>query len=104
MLATNPYSGLEEPYTGALNASDFIEDFMVLQMEISAYKYETDIIVRVSARNPEASLKLANMYVSSCAAANRFRIGVVQSCSITRPPSHNEQPLRHRSGSRLRQS
>jgi alpha-L-fucosidase len=35
---------LEEPYTGATNLSDFITDLMVPQMEILAYKYETDIL------------------------------------------------------------
>ncbi|TVY68953.1 Plasma alpha-L-fucosidase [Lachnellula suecica] len=44
IIATNPYTGLEEPYTGATNVSDFIADLMVPQMEILAYNYETDIM------------------------------------------------------------
>lgn len=40
----NPYTGLDEPYTGATNVSDFIADLMVPQMEILAYNYETDIM------------------------------------------------------------
>jgi alpha-L-fucosidase len=44
IIATNPYTGLEEPYTGATNISDFIADLMVPQMEILAYNYETDIM------------------------------------------------------------
>ncbi|PMD43788.1 glycoside hydrolase family 29 protein [Hyaloscypha variabilis F] len=44
IIATNPYTGLIEPYTGAVNKSDFIVDLMVPQMEILAYKYETDIM------------------------------------------------------------
>jgi len=44
IIAQNPYTGLEEPYTGATNISDFIADLMVPQMEILAYNYETDIM------------------------------------------------------------
>ncbi|CZR55944.1 uncharacterized protein PAC_05832 [Phialocephala subalpina] len=44
IIATNPYTGLEEPYTGALPQNDFIADLMIPQMEILAYDYETDIM------------------------------------------------------------
>lgn len=44
LLATNPYTGETEPYTGRLNISDFITDLMVPQMEMLAYDYETDIM------------------------------------------------------------
>jgi alpha-L-fucosidase len=44
IIATNPYTGKVEPYTGATNVSDFIADLMVPQMEILAYNYETDIM------------------------------------------------------------
>lgn len=44
ILATNPYTGETEPYTGRLNISDFIEDLMVPQMEMLAYDYSTEIM------------------------------------------------------------
>ena len=44
IIARNPYTGLEEPYTGRLPIGDFIEDLMVPQMEILAYNYDTDIM------------------------------------------------------------
>ncbi|CAI6085046.1 unnamed protein product [Clonostachys chloroleuca] len=44
IIARNPYTGLEEPYTGRIPVDDFIEDLMVPQMEALAYKYETDIM------------------------------------------------------------
>ena len=42
--ATNPYTGEIEPYLGRLNISDYISDLLVPQMEILAYKYNTDIM------------------------------------------------------------
>ncbi|TLD26138.1 putative alpha-L-fucosidase [Venturia nashicola] len=44
VLARNPYTGLEEPYTGRVPIKDFITDLMVPQMEILAYNYSTDIM------------------------------------------------------------
>ncbi|KAH6684291.1 putative alpha-L-fucosidase [Halenospora varia] len=44
ILAVNPYTGEEEPYTGRLDISDFITDLMVPQMELLAYEYETEIM------------------------------------------------------------
>jgi alpha-L-fucosidase len=44
IIARNPYTGLEEPYTGSFPVNDFIADIMVPQMEILAYDYETDIM------------------------------------------------------------
>ena len=44
IIARNPYTGLEEPYTGRLPIGDFIEDLMVPQMEALAYNYNTDIM------------------------------------------------------------
>lgn len=44
ILANNPYTGAVEPYTGRLNISDFIADLMVPQMELLAYKYESEIM------------------------------------------------------------
>ncbi|RDI89150.1 5'-3' exoribonuclease 2 [Venturia inaequalis] len=44
VLARNPYTGLEEPYTGRVPIDDFIADLMVPQMEILAYNYSTDIM------------------------------------------------------------
>lgn len=44
IIARNPYTGLEEPYTGRLPINDFIADLMVPQMEILAYNYSTDIL------------------------------------------------------------
>ena len=41
IIARNPYTGLEEPYTGHIPVKDFISDLMVPQMEILAYKYTT---------------------------------------------------------------
>lgn len=44
IIARNPYTGLEEPYTGRFPIGDFIEDLMVPQMEALAYKYGSDIM------------------------------------------------------------
>ncbi|CAG8949483.1 hypothetical protein HYFRA_00007713 [Hymenoscyphus fraxineus] len=44
IIANNPYTQEVEPYTGATNVSDFIDDLMVPQMEMLAYNYETDIM------------------------------------------------------------
>ncbi|RMZ81790.1 hypothetical protein DV738_g2043, partial [Chaetothyriales sp. CBS 135597] len=44
ILAKNPYTGVEEPYTGRVPVNDFITDIMVPQMEILAYEYSTDIM------------------------------------------------------------
>jgi alpha-L-fucosidase len=44
IIARNPYTGLEEPYTGGFPVNDFVADIMVPQMEILAYDYETDIM------------------------------------------------------------
>lgn len=44
ILARNPYTGLEEPYTGRTPINDFIADLMVPQMELLAYNYSTDIM------------------------------------------------------------
>lgn len=44
IIARNPYTGLEEPYTGGFPVNDFVADIMVPQMQILAYDYETDIM------------------------------------------------------------
>jgi len=44
ILANNPYTGEIEPYTGHINISDYIADLMVPQMELLAFKYETEIM------------------------------------------------------------
>ncbi|RYP65930.1 hypothetical protein DL771_008060 [Monosporascus sp. 5C6A] len=44
IIARNPYTGLEEPYTGRIPVNDFIADLMVPQMDILAYDYGTDIM------------------------------------------------------------
>lgn len=44
ILAQNPYTGKEEPYTGRIPVDDFITDIMVPQMETLAYGYGTDIM------------------------------------------------------------
>ncbi|KAF2179763.1 glycoside hydrolase family 29 protein [Zopfia rhizophila CBS 207.26] len=44
IIARNPYTGLEEPYTGRIQVSDFIKDVMVPQMNILAYEYGSDIM------------------------------------------------------------
>ncbi|KAK7751912.1 hypothetical protein SLS62_006213 [Diatrype stigma] len=44
IIARNPYTGLEEPYTGRIPVADFIPDLMVPQMDILAYEYNTDIM------------------------------------------------------------
>ncbi|KAH9884727.1 alpha-L-fucosidase [Xylariomycetidae sp. FL2044] len=44
IIARNPYTGLEEPYTGRLPIGDFIDDLMVPQMDILAYEYGSDIM------------------------------------------------------------
>lgn len=43
-LALNPYTGVQEPYTGHIPVQDFIEDLMVPQMDILAYEYDVDIM------------------------------------------------------------
>ncbi|KAK7954324.1 glycoside hydrolase family 29 protein [Apiospora saccharicola] len=43
-LATNPYTGEKEPYTGYVPVDDFVTDLMLPQMETLAYKYGTDIM------------------------------------------------------------
>ncbi|KAK8035244.1 glycoside hydrolase family 29 protein [Apiospora rasikravindrae] len=43
-LATNPYTGEKEPYTGYVPVNDFLTDLMLPQMETMAYKYNTDIM------------------------------------------------------------
>lgn len=44
IIARNPYTGLEEPYTGRLPIDDFITDLMVPQMETLVYTYGSDIM------------------------------------------------------------
>ncbi|KAI1498455.1 glycoside hydrolase family 29 protein [Biscogniauxia marginata] len=44
VLATNPYTGAEEPYTGHVEVGDFLEDLMLPQMETLARDYDTDIM------------------------------------------------------------
>ncbi|KAL1388381.1 putative alpha-L-fucosidase [Phyllosticta capitalensis] len=44
IIARNPFTGKDEPYTGRLPINDFIEDLMVPQQEILAYEYETEIM------------------------------------------------------------
>ncbi|KAI3534260.1 alpha-L-fucosidase [Colletotrichum tamarilloi] len=44
VLASNPYTGELEPYTGRVPVNDFITDLMVPQMETLAYDYGTDIM------------------------------------------------------------
>lgn len=44
MICRNPYTGMDEPYTGRIPVNDFITDIMVPQMEILAYDYSTDIM------------------------------------------------------------
>lgn len=42
--AKNPYTGVDEPYTGHVPVSDFLADVMLPQMETLAYTYGTDIM------------------------------------------------------------
>ncbi|PWY77331.1 alpha-L-fucosidase [Aspergillus sclerotioniger CBS 115572] len=44
IIARNPYTGLDEPYTGRIPVSNFIWDLMVPQMSILAHNYSTDIL------------------------------------------------------------
>ncbi|KAI0010686.1 glycoside hydrolase family 29 protein [Xylariaceae sp. FL0662B] len=44
VLARNPYTGVEEPYTGYVPVDDFLTDLMLPQMEMLAYTYGTDIM------------------------------------------------------------
>ncbi|KAL3957093.1 hypothetical protein ACCO45_007671 [Purpureocillium lilacinum] len=44
IIARNPYTGKNEPYTGRLPIGDFIDDLMVPQMKTLAYEYDTDIM------------------------------------------------------------
>ncbi|KAH7304736.1 alpha-L-fucosidase [Stachybotrys elegans] len=43
-LATNPFTGEKEPYTGWIPVKDYVTDLMVPQMSILAYEYKTDIM------------------------------------------------------------
>ncbi|KAI1773778.1 glycoside hydrolase family 29 protein [Hypoxylon cercidicola] len=42
--ATNPYTGVVEPYVGRVPVEDFLTDLMLPQMETLAYTYGTDIM------------------------------------------------------------
>ncbi|KAH9890799.1 glycoside hydrolase family 29 protein [Xylariomycetidae sp. FL2044] len=42
--AVNPYTGVEEPYTGRVPVADYLEDLQRPQMEILAYEYGIDIL------------------------------------------------------------
>ncbi|CAJ2508536.1 Uu.00g135620.m01.CDS01 [Anthostomella pinea] len=44
VLAKNPYTGVEEPYTGHVPVVDFLENLMLPQMETLAYEYDIDIM------------------------------------------------------------
>ncbi|OTB12539.1 glycoside hydrolase family 29 protein [Daldinia sp. EC12] len=44
ILASNPYTGAPEPYTGHIPASDFLSEIMLPQMDALAYTYSTDIM------------------------------------------------------------
>lgn len=44
IIARNPYTKKNEPYTGRLPIGDFIQDLMVPQMETLAYTYKSDIM------------------------------------------------------------
>lgn len=44
ILATNPYTGLTEPYVGYVPVDDYLSDLQLPQMNILSYEYESEIM------------------------------------------------------------
>lgn len=102
ILARNPYTGAEEPYTGRLNISDFITDLMVPQMELLAYEYDTEIMwCDCGVRTPSFP-KRNTANFPGCERKRRICQRVVQPRIRSRPLSNHELALRNRRGQRLR--
>ncbi|RYP30591.1 hypothetical protein DL767_006181 [Monosporascus sp. MG133] len=55
IIARNPYTGLEEPYTDRIPVNDFIADLIVPQIDILAYDYGTDIMCTPQRRKWESN-------------------------------------------------
>ncbi|KAF2091496.1 glycoside hydrolase family 29 protein [Saccharata proteae CBS 121410] len=89
ILATNPYTGAPEPYTGRIPVTDFITDVMVPQQEILAYDYGTDIMwCDCGAANGTAAF--AAKWFNSAAAQGRgvamnSRCGIPQGADFDTP-------------------
>ncbi|KAI8961891.1 glycoside hydrolase family 29 protein [Daldinia sp. FL1419] len=88
-LATNPYTGVSEPYTGHIPATDFLSDIMLPQMNTLAYAYSIDIMwCDCGASNATAAF--ASQWYTSTRAADRqvatnSRCGVPQAADFDTP-------------------
>lgn len=89
VLATNPYTGAVEPYTGHIPVDDFLADVMLPQMEILAHDYGTDIMwCDCGAANATAAF--ASRWFNAARAADRqvavnSRCGVPQAADFDTP-------------------
>lgn len=80
IIARNPYTGLNEPYTGRIPVTDFITDVMVPQMTILAHNYSTDIMwCDCGAANGTASF--ASEWFNSARADNR-QVAINSRCGV----------------------
>ncbi|ORY63067.1 alpha-L-fucosidase [Pseudomassariella vexata] len=100
MLATNPYTGVEEPYTGHVPVEDFVSDLMVPQMETLAYTYGTDIMwCDCGAANGTASFAAA--WWNTARAQNRqvainSRCGIAEAADFDTPEYQTFSSAQHR--------
>ncbi|KAI1087596.1 glycoside hydrolase family 29 protein [Rostrohypoxylon terebratum] len=89
VLATNPYTGAPEPYTGRIPATDFLTDVMLSQMDTLAYAYGTDIMwCDCGAANATAAF--ASRWFNAARAQDRqvainSRCGVAQAADFDTP-------------------
>lgn len=89
IIARNPYTGAEEPYTGRTPIEDFISDLMVPQMETLAYDYKTDIMwCDCGAANGTAAF--ASQWWNTARAQNRqvtinSRCGIAEAADFDTP-------------------
>ncbi|OTB00752.1 glycoside hydrolase family 29 protein [Hypoxylon sp. CI-4A] len=87
--ATNPYTGVAEPYTGHIPVSDFLPDVMLPQMEALAHAYGTDVMwCDCGAANTTAAF--ASSWWNKARAQNRqvamnSRCGVPQAADFDTP-------------------
>ncbi|GKZ24310.1 hypothetical protein AbraIFM66951_011166 [Aspergillus brasiliensis] len=80
IIARNPYTGQDEPYTGRIPVNDFITDVMVPQMTILANNYTTDIMwCDCGAANGTASF--ASEWFNTARAQNR-QVAINSRCGV----------------------
>ncbi|KAI1371639.1 glycoside hydrolase family 29 protein [Hypoxylon crocopeplum] len=78
--ATNPYTGVAEPYIGHVPVIDFLSDVMLPQMEALAYTYGTDIMwCDCGAANTTAAF--ASKWWNAARAQNR-QVAVNSRCGV----------------------